>query len=61
MHTLKNNNKVNILSILLESGHVELLLSIGLVGTANRKFRETVCHNIAKLLGDTDRKVETEP
>lgn len=40
---------------------MELILSTGLVGTANRKFRETVCHNIAKLISDSEKVAEHEP
>lgn len=52
---------MGLLSILLESGQLELLLSTGLVGNANRRLKETIGHNIGKLIGDSTRKVESEP
>jgi len=57
----KKDDRTKLLSVLLESGQLELLLSTGLVGGANKKLREALCHNIAKLLCDPERKVETEP
>ena len=46
----RKDSRIALLAILLDNGQLELMFSVGLVGACNKRFRETLCLNTAKLL-----------